>query len=275
MKKIIWIDTETTGLDATKGALTEVACIVEIDGVEVDKLALQINPLSYNKDVEVTQEALDITGKTMEDIASYGDSKAQFNKFIVFLSKYVDHYDKKDKLKVNGYNTKFDVAFIKEWFLDNGNKYYGSYFDYKELDVFALVGYIKHLGFIDTENDKLKTICDHFGIDLDAHKAFDDIVATKKLGELLSERFIGDNSKDRLAELEAKIREWFIANDMTTDSSDWFELKIGSLYKNKYIEVNDQRGWAQHDHIVTITGETTKEMFDKAFEYFRVENATA
>jgi len=76
---------------------------------------------------------------------------------------------------------------------------------------------------------------------------------------------------DRLAELEAQIREWFIVNDMVTDTWDWFELKICSKYENKYLEVYDQRGWAQYDHVVTITGKTTKEMFNKAFEFFKLE----
>lgn len=271
MKKIIWIDTETTGLDATTAGLTEVACIIEIDGVEKEKILMHIDPSTYNREVTIDEKALATTGKTMDDLSGYGDSGCYFDNFIETLDKYVDKFDKNDNFKINGYNTKFDVAFIKEWFTDNDNKYYGSYFDYKELDVFALVGYIKHLGFIDTKDEKLKTVCEHFGIELDAHKAFDDITATKRLGELLSERFINNNTQDRLAELEELIREWFIAKGMATNSDCWFEIAITTRYKSKNLHIYDTRGWAQYDLLKRFVGLTTKEMFDAAFEFFKIK----
>jgi DNA polymerase-3 subunit epsilon len=194
MSKILYIDTETTGLDKTKSGLTELACIVEINGVQVDKLLLQINTTTYNKDIAIEDEALTLTGKTKELINSYPTSKDQFEMFIDLLDQYIDKYDKTDKFQLNGYNTNFDIGFIQEWFKDNDHKYYGSYFNYKELDVFALVKYLKYLGLIDTENDKLETICNHFGIELDAHNALDDIVATKKLHELLTQKYIVKNT---------------------------------------------------------------------------------
>lgn len=93
---------------------------------------------------------------------------------------------------IAGFNA-FDVGFIKDWFREIG--LYDSYkdlFHYKNLDVFPLVITLKHLGFIDTENDKLKTVCEHFNIQIDAHNAQSDIEATKNLYELISDRFIND-----------------------------------------------------------------------------------
>ena len=78
-----------------------------------------------------------------------------------------------------------------------------------------------------------------------------------------------DNTQDRLAELEALIREWFIANGMAWDNDDWFEIKIGSRYKNKFLQVYEITE-LRTEHLVTATGKITKEMFDKAFEYFKL-----
>jgi hypothetical protein len=66
-------------------------------------------------------------------------------------------------------------------------------FHYKNLDVFPLVITLKHLGLIDTIDDKLKTICEYFDIKIDAHKAISDIEATKKLYEIIVNKFIKKN----------------------------------------------------------------------------------
>ena len=208
MSKVIYIDVETTGLDCNMHGIRELAFIVEIDGFVVDKGLLKINPFTYTKEIKADAKALEISGKTLDEIISseYEKSFCQFLDFTRMLDKYVDSSNKEDKFTINGYNTSFDIAFLKAWFNDNGmNKFFSSYFSYKELDVFALVKQFKHLGLIDTKNDKLKTVCEYFNIPLDAHNALDDIVATKELSEKLISMFVIKNIKqDRLACKECK-----------------------------------------------------------------------
>jgi DNA polymerase III epsilon subunit-like protein len=84
-KKIIYIDTETTGLDKVRNGLTELACIVEINGVEVARQLLQINTHTYNRDIVFDDEALTLTGKTRAEIASYRNSDEMFEVFIKFF----------------------------------------------------------------------------------------------------------------------------------------------------------------------------------------------
>ncbi len=85
--------------------------------------------------------------------------------------------------------------FLKEWFADNDHKYYGSYFSHKDIDVFALVKHLKLLYMLDTPNDKLETLCKHFGIEIDAHNALSDIEATRSLYKALVSNFFKDNSE--------------------------------------------------------------------------------
>ncbi len=183
MKKVICIDTETTGLDCAKHGIRELAYIIEIDGKAKEYGLFKINPLTFNKKVQINQKALDISHKTLEEITSsdYLDSKGCFETFIEILDNYLNKSDKEDKFTIVGYNTSFDIGFLKEWFKDNDIVFFNSYFSYKHLDVFALVGYFKYLGFIETSNDRLETICKYYNIPLDAHNALDDIQATKKL----------------------------------------------------------------------------------------------
>lgn len=196
MKKVIYIDVETTGLDPAKNGLIEVACIVEIDNKEVERFVFNINPFKYNKKIEIVDEALKVNGKTIEDLKSYPKSKKQYKKFIKFLDKYIDKMDKNDKFQPAGYNVSFDIKMLRAWFIDNGNIFFGSYFGHKDLDVFALVKHLTYSEVIKTKNEKLKTVCDYFKIEINAHNALDDIIATKKLHHLLINRFINDRGID-------------------------------------------------------------------------------
>ena len=192
MKKVLWLDVETTGLDCRKHGLREVGFIIEIDGVEVDKGVFKINPFTYTtKDVEIDDYALEISKASIEDLKSYDRVSYCFKELMKKLVKYVNVNDKNDCFVIAGYNTAFDIGFIKEWFKDMGLlDSYKDLFHYKSLDVFSLVFVLRHLGLNSAENDKLETMCNYFGIGIEAHNALSDIEATKKLYELICEKFI-------------------------------------------------------------------------------------
>lgn len=191
--KAFYFDVETTGLDYRTAAMTQIAAIAIIDGEEVDRIALDINPYTYAKDPEVSEKALEVTNKTEEEIRSYPDSRAQFKKFIQFLDRYIDKYNKQDKFTPIGYNSQFDMGFLRDWFDDNKHKFFGSYFVHKDVDVFALVKHLEFLGLLPaTKNHKLGTMCEAFGVDLgeNAHDAVADIRATRELYQVLVTRYV-------------------------------------------------------------------------------------
>ena len=192
MKKVLWLDVETTGLDCRKHGLREVGFIIEIDGVEVDKGVFKINPFTYTtKDVVIDDYALEISKVSIEDLESYDSSSYCFKELMKKLVKYVNVNDKNDCFVVAGYNVAFDIGFIKEWFKEMGLlDSYKDLFHYKSLDVFSIVFALRHIGLNSAENDKLETMCNYFGIEIEAHNALSDIEATKKLYELICEKFI-------------------------------------------------------------------------------------
>ncbi len=286
-KKIIYIDTETTGLDPKIHGMREIGFIIEIDGEVKEKDVFYIDPTTYNKKIEIDPIALEISGKILEDFKStnYQNSRWVFDKFITILDKYIDKFDKNDKFKINGYNTQFDIGFIKAWFKDNDHGYYGAYFDYKSLDVFALVGFLRLKGFIDSENDKLKTICDYFKIELKAHNALDDIIATKELNDelikylydirgfdeiehaLSEEVFLLKRENKQLQENRefSKLEEFCISRDYNISvtwqrMTDW-SIEIYTGYKTKYSKLFYTDG-----HI------DKSEALNKAFEHFEIKD---
>ena len=192
MKKVLWLDVETTGLDCRKHGLREVGFIIEIDGVEVDKGVFKINPFTYTtRDVEIDDYALEISKVSIEDLESYDRVSYCFKELMKKLVKYVNVNDKNDCFVIAGYSVAFDIGFIKEWFKEMGLlDSYKDLFHYKSLDVFSIVFALRHIGLNSAENDKLETMCNYFDIEIEAHNALSDIEATKKLYELICEKFI-------------------------------------------------------------------------------------
>lgn len=187
MSKVIWLDTETTGLDSKIHGIREIGFIIEIDGVEKDRGLLYINTMSYKKEKYISKYVENEMGVTKQKLSEYPNSNKQNIAFSNTLYKYLKD-DKENKFIFAGFNIDFDIKFIKEWFEDCGigDLYdYKEYFSYQSLDVLALVRHFKYLDIFETENNKLETLCKHFDIEINAHEALSDIVATKKLHEIL------------------------------------------------------------------------------------------
>lgn len=174
--KLIFIDTETTGLDHTRNSMLQLAGIVRIDGKIVDRFDYKMQPF-VGADIDVNGE-LASRYRMKQDVA--------FNKFVKLLEKHVNPYNKKDKFYFLAYNAKFDENFLRAWFLRNEHKYYGSYFWNPSLDVMqlALRGLMNSGERELIDNMKLGTVAKYYGLkvkDENLHDAAYDIRITKDL----------------------------------------------------------------------------------------------
>lgn len=187
MNKIIFIDTETGGVNAEKSALIQLSGIIEVDGTEKEKFNFYIKPFENS---EVNEKALEVQGRTLEELRTdkYIDESIIYKKFLEILDKYIDKYDKNDKFIVAGYNVKFDIDILKALFERNNNKFLFSYFNSSMLDPLYSVRLLQIAGILPVlENNKLETWCKYFNIELKAHDSLQDITATKKLIKKLIE----------------------------------------------------------------------------------------
>ena len=192
MKKIFYLDTETTGVNPISNDIVQIAFIIEIDGKIKGKYNLFCQPLDYSR---VSEEALRKQNRTLEDIKKYPSMNEAYEKLISIMSSYVDKYDKMDKFYPAGYNVKFDINFLSNFFTKNGDKYYGAWFNWKMIDPYPLLHLLDSMGAIALPDYKLGTVCKHYDIQLTAHDALNDIEATVKLIELLKERYINVDEK--------------------------------------------------------------------------------
>lgn len=181
MKKIFY-DLETTGLDAVKNGIHQIAGCVEIDGEVKEYFNFKLAPHSG---CLISDEALKVAGVSKEEIFSYPTSNEVFKAFLSMLSKYVDKYNKMDKFFLYGYNNaSFDNQFLRNWFIVNGDNYFGSWFWSNTGDIMVLATeklLDKRAGM---ENFKLKTVAKTLGIVIDETKLHDagyDIELTREV----------------------------------------------------------------------------------------------
>jgi len=178
MAKVFYFDVETTGLDPKKQDIIQVAYLIEINGEVKEEGNLELQPFDY---ASINPKALEISHRTVEDLKTYPQPKEIYLKLGKTFAKYVDKYNKKDKFTPAGYRVEFDLGFLREFWFKNGDKYFGSYFDYHILDPITTLYLLRHKKIIELPDYHLATVCKYFGIPLQAHDALSDIKATREV----------------------------------------------------------------------------------------------
>lgn len=113
-----------------------------------------------------------------------------YGQFVVMLGKYVDKFNKKDKFFLAGYNNaSFDNQFLRAWFLQNNDKYFGSWFWSNSIDVMVMATPYLADKRSEMENFKQGTVAKTLGIQVDdskLHDALYDIQVCKAIYNIVS-----------------------------------------------------------------------------------------
>ena len=177
MIKLAFVDLETTGVDPAKHGVLSIAGCIRASGKE-EFFHLRVKPFETDA-VEV--EALKVSGLDPKEGMC---PKEAHGRLVEILGRYVDKYDKRDKLFFAAYNAQFDNAFLRRFFEKCGDKYFGSWFWHPPIDIMgaALLKLLdKRAGM---ENFKLATVARTLGIDFDAEKAHGAEYDIKKAMEI-------------------------------------------------------------------------------------------
>ena len=187
--KILWIDTETSGLNPVKNDILSIALIVEINGEVKDKLYLKIQPINPQN---VSDEALSINGFTRKELSTFLPPNEALNKIIKFLEKYIDKFKKnkkmEDKFVLAGYNVLFDALMLTEFCNKLNYKYLGSLVDYHKLDIASIVLFLKMHDKINIDGYKLINVAESLKASINAHDAQSDIEATREIAYKLLDK---------------------------------------------------------------------------------------
>ena len=122
--KTLYADCETTGTDPKIHDVIQFAAILEKPGRKPEEHEWFMRP--ENPDT-IEQEALDVIGRTREEIMAYPSPIEVYPKILDFFDKHIQKFNRKDKLIWAGANIQFDKDFMAEYFRRRGNPYFFSY----------------------------------------------------------------------------------------------------------------------------------------------------
>jgi DNA polymerase III epsilon subunit-like protein len=180
--KIVFIDTETTGMNRTENDIIQIAGVVLENGKEIDSFDYKCQPVNWDK---INSYALKVNNTTREQLKTYPTPKETFKRLLYFLRK---HYDgNNEKLIMGGQNIKgFDWAFVLNFWnkhKDPTDPSFDNFFNDKILyDLMDLTKPLKNKNILKVENIKLGTIIEALDIPIEGnlHDALTDIIGTYK-----------------------------------------------------------------------------------------------
>ena len=188
MMKLLFFDLETTGIKYWRNGIHQISGAVVIDGETKETFNFHVCP---HPKCEVDQQALDVCHVTREQIFAYPPMQTVYQQLVQLLGKYVDKYNKQDRFFLVGYNNaSFDNAFLKAFFVQNGDNYFYSWFWVNSIDVMVLATQhllAKRKQMVDFKHE---TVARTLGIQLDPnllHDASYDIQLTKAIYDKLTQ----------------------------------------------------------------------------------------
>ncbi len=186
--KLLFFDLETTGTYPGKHGIHQMSGMIVIDGEIKEKFDFKVRP---NPQAEILDEALEVAGVTREQILAYPPMGEVYHQFVNgILAKYVDRYNKTDKFFLVGYNNaSFDNQFLRGFFLQNGDKYFGSWFWANCMDVMVLATPYLAARRAEMKDFKQGTVAKALGIPVDddkLHDALYDIEICKAIFDIVT-----------------------------------------------------------------------------------------
>jgi len=182
--KILYFDTETTGISPYRNEITQFAAIVEINGVVMEEVNWRCQPTKWDA---IDPKALETTGVSLEQLRTFQPASEMFGQIKRLLSKYIPPFTKaQDKFYPAGHNVQFDLEFLNAFFKQHGSfedKKWGitSYQNWRSLDSRVFGNFLGVSGNLPVLDMKLSTLCAHYGIEIDAHDALSDTRAMRQL----------------------------------------------------------------------------------------------
>lgn len=216
--KLLFYDLETTGFGFEKCAIIQLAGImVDIDTQNSIKPLEAINlKMKPRQGKIVDKRALEVNNYSVEEIMSWEDDHTAYEKFMKFILKYVDKFNSMDKIKLCGYNNShFDADFLRQWFIENKDNYFGSYFWTEQIDVMCeaaryLINYRPIMN-----NFRLGNVAEFLGIKLDENSLHDGLYDVKITLKLFKKILDSGNLIMPFDDLKAK--EMFLQQQNTKD----------------------------------------------------------
>lgn len=183
---ILWIDVETTGLDKHLHGIIQIAGIVELSGKVEETFSLQMNP-----EAEFDPASEEIHGISLAQIRRYPAKQETFERFKGILLRYVNPQDTGTRFFPGGYNVRFDLGFLDQWFRAMKEPGLSLYFHRERVDPSLMMkAYQEYLGKRRMPSWSLRAVAARMGLSYgDHHDALEDIKLTREIHRRLLSLF--------------------------------------------------------------------------------------
>lgn len=172
MDSFVVVDLETTGVNAKKDKIIEIGAIRVEKGKQTETFTTFVNPGR-----SLSARVQDITHITDKDLEKAPYIEEVLPKYLEFAKDY----------PLLGHSIIFDFSFLKRAAVNCG-------FSYERAGVDTHV--IARACMPEQKSKSLSSLCGHFGITYQPHRAFEDARATLELYRILAERFFNaENEK--------------------------------------------------------------------------------
>ena len=173
--RLLFIDTETGGLDPDRHSLLSLGMVVWEDGRIIGSEELLIN----DGILSVTEEALSINRIDIEEhkLSAISPLKA-VDEMLAFTGR---HFPGQAKITLAGHNVHFDTGFLKRLFSQN-DRDFNRYFSHRVIDTSSILHYLYLAGRIKQKAVSSGDAFELFGIEVRGrHTALGDAMATAEL----------------------------------------------------------------------------------------------
>lgn len=173
---LLWVDVETTGLDANYNEIVQMAAIC---GDQTFNEASSRQPTEW--DAMAYLMHMDRLDNGSHQALRKSDLMSSFIKFV----KIVKTKTKLKKLVLAGHNVQFDVKHIEQQAQREGINNIMQLFDYHFVDTFPIAYTLRQIGHYKPEQSlSLKALCEAEDIKSETpHEALSDVLAASKLYE--------------------------------------------------------------------------------------------
>ena len=181
MDRIIFVDTETGGVDPSKHSLLSVGLVAwdYNDGI-IDTIEIFIKQDQYT----VTKEAQKLNKFDIETHEKKAVPPLMAINAIKGFS--ISNTNRTNDIQLAGHNIQFDVSFLKKLFKDQ-NKSFNQLFSHRMIDTYSVLKFLQDADKINLDHISSASAFRLFHIKVDGrHSALGDAIATAQLyGELL------------------------------------------------------------------------------------------
>lgn len=168
----VCIDLETTGLSPKTDRIIEIGAVRVRQGKVVDTYQQLVNPR-----MQLEERIEKLTGIKAGDLKGQPTLEEVLPRLETFLGEDI----------LVGHRISFDYSFLKRAFV-NGKKE----FERQGIDTLKLA----RTYVTDCESKRLESLCGHFSISHQAHRALGDALATMQLYQKLTEEYWQEERKD-------------------------------------------------------------------------------